>query len=169
MRPSIQRTPAAETDLQPHTPRTRQSHPQPQAVGRTFEYTFPLPERSNAGGCPPTKEEKSRKKNRKTTPSRHPKKATPKRHPEPDRAEVEAKRQEQPEHNPGKGKTAAARENTRLYAQEQRRKAREQGLCRDCREPAIPEQSRCSTCAEKHRAGRQHWYAEQRTKGKRRE
>ena len=42
-------------------------------------------------------------------------------------------------------------EYRRLLAQEKRRKARELGQCRSCSNPAIPGQTRCPTCAEKHR------------------
>ena len=39
----------------------------------------------------------------------------------------------------------------RLRAQEKRRKAKELGKCRTCSNQAIPGQTRCPTCAEKHR------------------
>lgn len=46
------------------------------------------------------------------------------------------------------------REAHRRIAQERRQKAKELGLCRDCRAEAISGQTRCETCAEKHRISR---------------
>ena len=38
----------------------------------------------------------------------------------------------------------------RKRAAEKRSRLKEQGLCRDCQQPAIPEQTRCHTRAESH-------------------
>ena len=46
------------------------------------------------------------------------------------------------------------KEQGRTRAAENRLKLKESGLCRDCRQPAIPGQTRCPDCAEKHRKGR---------------
>ena len=64
--------------------------------------------------------------------------------PSPDRREYERLRRKRPERMEAKKRTA----------QERRRRARELGLCRDCNDKAIPEQTRCETCAEKHRQSR---------------
>ena len=45
-------------------------------------------------------------------------------------------------------------EYNRRLAQEQRQKAKELGKCRNCSEPAIPDQTRCPECAEAHRQSR---------------
>ena len=42
----------------------------------------------------------------------------------------------------------------RKAAQARRQKAKELGLCRDCSNKAITEQSMCEACAEKHRQAR---------------
>ena len=58
------------------------------------------------------------------------------------------------------------KERARKNAQEKRRQAKELGLCRDCSSTAIPGQTRCPTCAAKHRVHRQRRQAERRGKDK---
>ena len=59
--------------------------------------------------------------------------------------------------------TSPQRQKTWRESQKKRREeAKELGLCRDCREPAIPDQTRCETCAEKHRVGRRQYDAARR-------
>ena len=62
----------------------------------------------------------------------------------PDRREYERLRRQRPERMEAKKRAE----------QERRWRARELGLCRDCNDKAIPEQTRCETCAEKHRQSR---------------
>ena len=62
----------------------------------------------------------------------------------PDRREYERLRRQRPERMEAKKRAE----------QERRRRARELGLCRDCSNKAIPGQTRCETCAEKHRQSR---------------
>ena len=45
-------------------------------------------------------------------------------------------------------------ERARARTAEKRSNLKEQGLCKDCQQPAIPEQTRCPACAEKHRKTR---------------
>ena len=45
-------------------------------------------------------------------------------------------------------------DRARARAVEKRLMLKQSGLCKDCRQPAIPRQNRCSTCAEKHRKSR---------------
>ena len=45
-------------------------------------------------------------------------------------------------------------ERARARAAETRSKLKDASLCRDCRQPAIPGQTRCSDCAEKNRESR---------------
>ena len=134
-------------------------------VGRTFDSTFPLPGPSNAGGRPPTRTKPAGKPPRKSSTSTPPRKANPKAqqtkpHPEPATTEVEAKLREPFEHDRKGNTSPERREQHRLQEQERRRKAKESGLCVVCRLLAIPDQSRCSTCAEKHRASRRRWQAQ---------
>ena len=44
-------------------------------------------------------------------------------------------------------------ERARARAAENRTKLKDAGLCKDCRNTAIPGQTRCPECAEKHRTG----------------
>ena len=46
------------------------------------------------------------------------------------------------------------KEYQRLREQESRKRAKELGKCRSCSNPAIPGQTRCPTCAERHRESR---------------
>ena len=53
-----------------------------------------------------------------------------------------------------RGPSPQRQKTWREHQKKRREEAKELGLCRDCREPAIPDQTRCEPCAEKHRAGR---------------
>ena len=125
------------------------------AVGRTFEFSFDLPEPSNAGGRPPSRAKPAGKLPRENPTSTPPRKGTPKaeptkRRPESATAEVEA-RESRREYDRRRNQTPERGDQKRLFAQEKRRKAKALGLCRDCLNPAIPGKTRCSTCAKKHR------------------
>ena len=96
---------------------------------------------------------------RKPTISKPRKKATTKRQkPKPrtqmTTAQVAAQREERREYDRQRSTTPERRESRRLQAQEQRRKAKELGLCRDCPNPAKPGRTRCEPCAAKHRESR---------------
>ena len=132
----------------------------PHPKRQLFVDAFELPPRKRPGR--PKTKKPIRKPRRKPTVRKPAKKAKPKPRPEPTQAEVEAKRQKQLEFDRQRSKTPERREKNRLQIQERRRSAKELGLCRDCREPAIPEQSRCPTCAEKHRVDRRRWQAKRR-------
>ena len=63
----------------------------------------------------------------------------------------EAKRQGRQEYDRQRNQTPERRESHRLWAEKRRRKAKEIGKCKSCPNPAKPGQTRCPTCAEKHR------------------
>ena len=133
--------------------------PQEWAIGHTFEFTFSLPQPGNAGGRPTSGKERGGKPPRKTTVSNPPKKATakvlqPKHRADLTQSEVEAKCQQRLEYDRQRSKSPERREYRRVRAREERQKAKELGLCVACNAPAIPRQTRCPTCAEKHRVGR---------------
>ena len=50
-----------------------------------------------------------------------------------------------------RSQTPERRAYRRRYAQQKRERQKSLGLCRDCSNPAIPGQTRCTTCADKHR------------------
>ena len=116
------------------------------AVGTTFGWEFDFPITTNSAyELKPEPERKTRKPAKpKATPTCAPK--TPK----PATAKTA---------NPKPAKkpklvhlTAEERKKrVRARAVERRRKLKEQGLCKHCRQPAIPGQTRCSSCAQKHR------------------
>ena len=62
----------------------------------------------------------------------------------PNRREYDRLRNQRPER----------KEFYRRHAQEQRQRAKESGLCRHCGNAAIPSQTRCEICAERHRQSR---------------
>ena len=128
------------------------------ASGRTFEFAIALPEPANAGGRPPNRAKQAGKIPRKATP-----KAQTKPCPEPSAAGVESNQEELPEFEQKSGKTAESRERVRLRAKEQHREAKELGRCKGCSNQAIPQQSRCQQCAEKHRVSRRKWQAQRRS------
>ncbi len=104
----------------------------------TFQHTFPLPRESR----PRTKPTKgTARKPREAKPKGETEKPlTPKplsqQRPKKDRREYDQKRNQLPER----------REQHRLLAQDKRRKALALGLCRNCKNPSIPDQTRCPTC-----------------------
>ena len=69
---------------------------------------------------------------------------------EPTPTEVEAKEQNQREYELRPERKELKRRST----QDRRDKAKSLGLCVECGAPPIPDQTRCPTCAEKHRASR---------------
>ena len=134
-----------------------------------FVDAFKLPPRKRPGR--PKTKRPIRKPRRKPTVRKPAKKAKPKnqeRRPrsKPTQAEVEAKRQEQLKFDRQRSKTPERREQNRLRAQEKRRSAKGLGLCRDCPNPSKPDETRCSTCTEKHRVGRRKNDAQRRAAAK---
>ena len=123
------------------------------AIGRTFTFTITLPEPSNAGGRPPSRSKPAGKTPRKSSPKAQ---LTKQRLEPADTAGVDTKR--------GNPLKQEQKERAKKNAQEKRRQAKEFGLCRDCPNPAIPQQSRCEQCAEKHRVSRRQWQAERKQK-----
>ena len=59
-----------------------------------------------------------------------------------------------------RSQTPERQEYHRQYRRAQNQIARETGKCKDCSNPAIPNQTRCEACAEKHRASRRRSDAE---------
>ena len=115
----------------------------------TFQHTIDL------------RKPKSRKSKVKTTRTSQPKprarkqpKPSPKTVSQRTPLSPEEKALRQKAYDAARSNTPERREQKRLRAQEQRRQAGELGLCRDCPNPAKPGQTRCETCAEKHRASR---------------
>ena len=67
---------------------------------------------------------------------------------------VEKTPEEQREREGPRQRPPEYKEASRRAAKDWRERAKELGLCRDCRGQAIPNQTRCEACAEKHRAQR---------------
>ena len=70
----------------------------------------------------------------------------------PNRREYDRLRNQRPER----------KEFYRRHAQEQRQRAKESGLCKSCSNPSIPGQTRCVSCAQKHRESRMRRHTNQR-------
>ena len=126
-------------------------NPHEWAVGYTFEFTLSLPGPANKGGGRP----KSNKKTGTGKPlhTATPKAKTRKQPTVPDHVQAEATRQKRVEYDRRRNQSPERKEFHRRYAQQRHQRAKERGQCRNCGRPAIPNQTRCPTCAEKHRVG----------------
>ena len=111
------------------------------------------------GGRPPSRRKPSgnNKADRSTNKPRAkpaPKHKQPKHRTVLSPAENEAKREERLEYDRTRSQRPERMEYRRLREQIRRQRAKALGLCRSCSNPAIPGQTRCLTCAEKHRQSR---------------
>ena len=84
------------------------------------------------------------------------KKATPKpeRHPEPNPTKVKARAENGRKYELKRPQTPERKELQRRSSQARRAEAKSLGLCRDCRNPAIHDQTRCQACRDKHNRNR---------------
>ncbi len=108
-----------------------------------LQHTFPIPGRPRAA----TRQTKHVKKK---LPKPKPK-GDGKRPPDTNAKDPETAREARRKYEQAKNNTPELREYHRRYAQEQRQKARDLGMCRNCRKPAILSQTRCPTCPEHYR------------------
>ena len=119
------------------------------AVGTTFEWEFDFPVSTNPAYQPKPGSKRKTKKPanpkvaptaaRKTSKPATSQTAKPKASKKPKRVRLTPEERQ---------------ERARARAAEKRLMLKQSGLCKDCRQPAIPGQNRCSTCAEKHRKSR---------------
>ena len=65
--------------------------------------------------------------------------------------EVEARQETRREYESRRNQTPKRKELKRRSMQRRREKAKLQGICVECGEPRIPDETRCQTCTEKHR------------------
>ena len=91
---------------------------------------------------------------RGTSKKAAPKERTPRPRVEPTPEQVEAKKQAHQAYEQKRAQTPERKELQRRVAQARRTEAKSLGLCRDCPNSAIPDQTRCKTCTEKHRESR---------------
>ena len=140
------------------------------AERQLFQYTIDLSVQKSRNSKVKTQRKSKPKAQKCPAEPRAAKQRKPKRDPTPvaQRAPVSTEELAQSRHtyNDSRNKNPNRKEQHRLLEQERRRKAREQGLCRDCRNPAIPAQTRCPTCANRHRVSRRRWQAERRVVNK---
>ena len=122
--------------------------PRTRVKGRTFRFSFPLPGNINTRKKAPNKAEATAVPREVADSAKTINKAKPKtaksRTPSTNRQEYESSRRQQPE------RKAAHNE----AAKKKREQAKFLGLCRHCKAPAIPGQTRCEECAEEHRQAR---------------
>ena len=151
---------------EPVPPITRAAPPK-RAEGRTFEFSFALPgntqskkEAPPTPTIPPPRKNPGPEKSNNKPSGNAGTKASPKagtagnvREPNSNlsskdapqvRRESDRIRRQRPERN----------EYQRRIAKEMRQKAKALGKCKSCPQPAIPGQTRCPSCAEKHRVSR---------------
>ena len=119
-----------------------------------FRVQLPVAETKQRRGGPKAKKKKSRKENRKPTPSSHPKKTTPTKRPEPTPEQVEARQEKRREYERKRNQTPERKERQRRVAQAWRDEAKKLGICKDCPNSTVPDQTRCETYAAKHQAYR---------------
>ena len=123
--------------------------------GRTFEFSFPLPgsaQRNNKGSktagprknAPKTRKTRKNRKNRKAGTSGSPRPENRVHQPngnntsrETPSTKANGTRQDRREYGQARNKTPERMEYNRRLAQEQHRKAKESGKCRNCPAPAI--------------------------------
>ena len=111
-----------------------------------FQHTFPIPGRPRAG----TKQTiRAKKKLPKPKPKGDRKRPPATKAKDPDTAR-EARR----EYEQVRSQYPERKEYRRLLAQGKRSRAKELDQCRNCSKQAKPGQTRCPTCAEKHRESR---------------
>ena len=136
--------------------------PPPRAVGHTFEFSFPIPKPANAGNSTRNQKKTARKSTRENPEAKNTTKAAPNRRTEPDPSLAEDRKRKRAEYERARSQTPERMEYRRLLAQEKRQRAKELGKCRTCSNQATPSQTRCPTCAEKHRQSRRRNDAERR-------
>ena len=107
----------------------------------------------------PAKEVKQ-PKSRKTKPKA--KKSTKaKRSPlAPTPVELQERQQRRREYEKNRNQWPERKQNAREREKNKRQRAKELGLCRTCSQPAISNQTRCPSCAAKHRAGQCDHYSQ---------
>ena len=131
--------------------------PQERVIGVTFALRVSLPSRFNGKYDPASRpsstpillkpgERRRLPKPAKPKPVSEPKLRPPKKVSPPRAGKIPGEQHEVP-----KQTQPERREAFRKAAKNRRERAKELGLCRDCREQAIPDQTRCEPCAEKHR------------------
>ena len=119
------------------------------AVGTTFEWEFEFPMPTN-----PFYERTSEPKRNNKKPANPKAKSTP----TPNTSKPAAAKPAKPKASKKPKRTRLSveerQERARARAAEHRLKMKKSGLCKDCRQPAIPGQARCTNCAEQHRKSR---------------
>ena len=124
-----------------------------------MEHSFDLPWPKNAGSNPKRKPVQTRHPKRTTVKTTR--KATAEPRPKQDSALVPAKEEDRSRYERQRSQTPQRREQQRRHAQAKRQQAKEQSLCRDCGDPALPQQTRSETCADRHRVSRRKRQARQ--------
>ena len=129
-----------------HTPyRT----PHKWAVGTTFEWEFDFPVHPNSAYDHEPEPKRTKKQPATPAAARAPARKVAK----PATTVAKPKASEKPKRV--RLTPEERQERGRARAVEKRSKLKAAGLCKDCRQPAIPGQTRCSSCADKHRRSRQ--------------
>ena len=142
-------------------------------MGATFLLRVPLPARFNGKYDPASRPSstptllKPSDRRRFTKPGRTKPESEPR--PKPPRKvlppKVERTPEGQREREGPRQRPPEDREASEKAAKDWREKAKELGICRDCREQAIPNQTRCEACAEKHRVRHRQGNATRRESG----
>ena len=114
--------------------------PHPLTEERTFQHRFEL-----------TKPEPKKKPKMVRKPK--PRKEKPRKDPKPKRT-PEEQREARRLYEQARNQTAERKEAARLHGKKARQQRKENGQCRNCSNAAIPGQTRCESCRDKHNRSR---------------
>ena len=172
-------SPRPLTVIHPQTPHSRLADPALSPKRILFQHTFPLPKRGSKEPKAASRANNNTDKKRHSDGKAKAEKLTCEPV-QPDRSDrtpglVEQTSQPLPESST---KTISftsrqdyerrpeRREIHRRTQKEKRQKAKAFGMCRNCNNKAIPDQTRCDTCAERHRVSRRRNDPDRRAKKK---
>ena len=133
------------------------NRPKRQIFVDSFTFEVPKPEgkpkkstapRRKTAAKPEAKQKTNRKK---ATPQAAPQPRAPKPRAQPISTEVEARKETRREYDRQRSQTPEHKELKRRSMQQRREKAKLLGICVECGEPRIPDETRCQTCTLRHR------------------
>ena len=120
----------------------------------TLHHTFPLPRKPRSALASPKRALKKKARPKVERPREPVVQDRPEEKETAKQPQAKQTPEQRQEYERARNQTPERMEYNRHYAQEQRQKAKDSGKCRDCPEPAIKGQTRCSACAEHHRQSR---------------
>ena len=134
------------------------NRPKRQIFVDSFTFEVPnhrrKPQTSTTPRKPTTRKPKAKQKptnRKKATPKAAPQPRAPKPRAQPTPTEVEARQETRREYDRQRSQTPERKALKRRNMQQRREKDKLLGICVECREPRIPDETRCQTCTLRHR------------------